>query len=123
MRRNGLAAAGGRAQAICRVGGVFGEGRVDRAGARNLDRSAGERFQTFWSFHFPRLNSTALHSASTENDTGTEMKTPIAPSPTISASSHASGTWPSQKQKKFRRVGVHVSPAPLNAPSKHMPAA
>ena len=98
------------------------DGQAHRAGARHLDRSAGERVpggsHTFCSFHFPRLKSTALHSASTENEIGTAMKTPSAPSPAMSARIHASGTWPSQKQKKFRRVGVQVSPAPLNADSE-----
>lgn len=61
------------------------------------------------------MKSMPLHSASTENEIGTAMNTPSAPSPTMSARIHASGTCPSQKQKKFRRVGVQVSPAPLNA--------
>src|SRR5687767_10479896 len=79
--------------------------------------------QTLWAFHAPRLNSTPLQSAKTEKETGTAMYTPSAPSCAGPASAQASGTWPSQKQKKLSRVGVQVSPAPLNAPSKHIPAA
>ena len=79
VRRDGLAAAGGRAQAICGVCGVFGEGEADRAGARDLDSKCRRAFKfatsqralwrgrearltyrhyTFCSFHLPRLKST-----------------------------------------------------------------
>src|SRR5690349_14957884 len=99
----------------------MGGGRA--AMTRILPDSAELRRQTFCSFHRPRLNSTALHTVSTENEMGTAMKMPVGPNPSGLASTQASGTWPSQKQKKLRRVGVQVSPAPLKAASRHMPAA
>ena len=61
--------------------------------------------------------------ASAVKEAGTAMYTPSGPKPAGTASSQPSGSWPSQKQKKFNRVGVQVSPAPLKVPSRHMPAA
>ena len=64
-----------------------------------------------------------LTMARSENAIGMAMNTPVGPKPNCVASSQPSGISQNQKQKKFSQVGVHVSPAPLNAEVMHMPAA
>src|SRR6185503_869742 len=65
-------------------------------------------------FHHPRLNSTALRIASSENARVIAQNTPSGPAPVWWASHQATGSSNSQNTITLSHVGVHVSPAPLN---------
>jgi hypothetical protein len=47
--------------------------------------------------------------------TGIAINTPSGPMAKVFASRYANGIWNNQKPARFIHVGVHVSPAPLNA--------
>ena len=74
-------------------------------------------------FHFPRLKSTALTTASIEYATASATKTPVASSPPACDSTHARGSSSTQNTSRLIHVGVHVSPAPLNDCVSTMPYA
>src|SRR5690242_8087117 len=74
--------------------------------------------QTRLVFHLPRLNNAALRSARVENAIVTDQYTPLGPRPAPFARPYASGISQSQNTTTFSRVGVMVSPAPLNAAAR-----
>ena len=47
--------------------------------------------------------------------TGIAIKTPVGPQFSVVDKKYAKGIWKNQKPARFTQVGVHVSPAPLNA--------
>jgi hypothetical protein len=66
---------------------------------------------------------TVRTSASIEYAAVSAMDTPRAPNPACVDSHHAAGISKSQKTNRLMIVGVHVSPAPLNAWVSTMPHA
>jgi len=77
---------------------------------------------TVLSFHLPRLKSNADVTARMENEIVIAQNTPSGPQPKRFASKYASGISNNQNTKKFRYVGVHASPAPLNELSITIPS-
>src|SRR5918996_495411 len=71
--------------------------------------------QMRFSFHNPRLNNTALTTASDEYATASAMKTPCGPRPARDDRYHASGISHIQNTTTLITIGVQVSPAPLKA--------
>src|SRR2546430_4643539 len=65
-------------------------------------------------FHRPRRKIAPAATASVENAIATATKAPRGPMPRPTASAQASGRSQSQKTIRLSRVGVTVSPAPLN---------
>ena len=49
------------------------------------------------------------------SEIGIAANTPVGPQSKYFASKYANGIWNNQKPNRFTHVGVHVSPAPLNA--------
>ena len=66
-------------------------------------------------FHLPLLNRTYAQRVMAVSATGTAINTPVGPKFKYSESKYANGIWKNQNPKRFIHVGVHVSPAPLNA--------
>ncbi len=70
-------------------------------------------------FHPPRRNIVTATTANTDAAIATAQNTPLGPNPSGNASAHASGICSAQFVPRLITVGVHVSPAPLNAQLRH----
>src|SRR5688572_28473490 len=76
--------------------------------------SRSRKRQTAFVFQRPRLNNSELAIASTENASVIAQNTPAGPIRARVLRNHARGISKSQNTNRFKYVGVHVSPAPLN---------
>src|SRR5690606_1025769 len=72
-------------------------------------------FYTLTVFQVPLEKSHSVKIPTDVSDMNTPQNTPECPQSNSMARRYDSGIWMSQKKTRLMRVGVTVSPAPLNA--------